>query len=394
MSNNQILTKPMIEKTNGASKTAVSKLNGQQWLTLIHEMGPRFAEREIQHDQDDSFVTQNYAELKSFGLFAALVPEELGGGNLSYSEMANILRVLAHYSPATALAHSMHQHLVSANVWKYKGGKGAADMLRKVAAQQPILISTGAKDWLSSNGYMEKVDGGYQFSGYKYFASQSAIGDLAVTSAPYQDPEAGWQVLHFAVPMKSEGVSLIENWQTLGMRGTGSHTIKFDQVFIPEGDIALRRPQSDYHPVWNTVLTVAMPLIMAVYVGIAQKAAQIALDRAKGQQSPKPYLAASLAAMNNDLKTAEILWQDMVNMTNNFDFEAIDQNGHEVLTRKTVVANACIRVVTQAMDIVGGQSFYRSQGIEKLFRDVQAAKHHPLAEKEQLEFSGRFLLEQ
>ncbi|MEM7112788.1 MAG: acyl-CoA dehydrogenase family protein [Chloroflexota bacterium] len=393
MSNEHVLVKPIIS-TNGRTDSVadIAPLSGDQWLTLIHELGAKFAEREIEHDRDDSFVSQNYAYLKAFGLFGAFVPRELGGGGLSFAEMANLLRTIAHYSPATALASSMHQHLVGVNVWKYKNGKGAADMLKNVAIKQPILISTGAKDWLESNGSMEKVDGGYLVSGYKYFASQSAIGNIAVTSAPYEDPEAGWQVLHFTVPMDAEGVSVIENWQTLGMRGTGSHTIKFDKVFVPEAKIALRRPRGEYAPVWNAVLTVAMPLIMSVYVGIAEKAAELAIERVKTQAEQRPYVAAAVAEMNNVLKTAVIVWEDMLRLNNNFGFAPIDQNGHEILTRKTIVANACVNVVAKAMEIIGGQGFYRSHGIEKLFRDVQAAKYHPLAEKEQLEFSGEFLL--
>ena len=359
----------------------------------IHELGPLFAERDVEHDRTDTFVSQNYAVLKALNLFSASVPEELGGLGLRHDEVAHLLRVLAQYSSSTALAHSMHQHLVAANVWKYKKGKGGEPILRKVVGEQPILISTGAKDWIESNGTVEKVDGGYLVSAHKYFASQSAIGDIAVTSAPYEDPEEGWQVLHFGVPMSSEGVSLIENWQAMGMRGTGSHTIVFDHVFVPESAIALRRPRDEYHPIWNIVLTVAMPLIMSVYVGIAQKAAEIAIAQAKKWNEPKPYLASALGKMNNQLVTAVTVWEDMLRIANNYDFEPTDENGRKILERKTIVANATIDVVSQAMDIVGGSGYYRSYGLEKLFRDVQAAKHHPMSEQEQILATGEFLLQ-
>ena len=82
----------------------------------------------------------------------------------------------------------------------------------------------------------------------------------------------------------------------------------------------------------------------------------------------------------------------MLRLANNYDFAPVDQLGHEMLTRKSIVAKACIDVVSQAMELVGGQSYYRSYGLEKLFRDVQAAQHHPLPEKEQVHFSGEFLL--
>ncbi|RIK67582.1 hypothetical protein DCC62_24720 [candidate division KSB1 bacterium] len=197
--------------------------------------------------------------------------------------------------------------------------------------------------------------------------------------------------MHFPVSFKSEGVKVLNNWSALGMRGTGSHSVKLEGVFVPESAITVRRPQGKFHPVWNVVLTVAMPLIMSVYVGIAQRASRIAINFAKEKNS-KSYTPALVGAMHNELTTAELNLEDMVRITNNFDFKPVDQNGHDILTRKTNTANACIGVVTRAMEIVGGQGFYRSFGLERLFRDVQAAKYHPQQEKDQLQFTGEYIL--
>ena len=89
--------------------------------------------------------------------------------------------------------------LTAAGVWKYRHGQGGAEMLRGVAARQTILVSTGARDRPESNGEMTRSDGGFLVKASKSFASQAAAGDVVVTSAPYQNPEAGWEVLHFAV---------------------------------------------------------------------------------------------------------------------------------------------------------------------------------------------------
>jgi alkylation response protein AidB-like acyl-CoA dehydrogenase len=176
------------------------------------------------------------------------------------------------------------------------------------------------------------------------------------------------------------------------MRGTASHTVKLENVFVPDGAIVLRRPRGVYHPVWNVVLTVAMPLIMSVYVGIAQKAAKLSIGHVRRKKNAKPHVAYLIGEMNNDLVAAEIQLNDMLRIANNYDFEAIDQNGHDILTRKTNVANGAIRVVTKAMETVGGEGFYRSFGLERLFRDVQGARYHPLPESDQIRFSGEYLL--
>lgn len=376
---------PIRQSVNGRSN---------RWVEFITQMADQFSACEQESDQSDAFVTANYALLKEHGFFATLVPAEFGGGGATFDEMSDILRVLAQVSSSTALALSMHQHLVAANVFKHKKGQDVGRFLQNVADQQPVLISTGARDWLESNGTMTPTEGGYLFSAVKQFASQSADGGIAVTSAPYEDENGDWHVLHFAVPLVSEGVSLIENWEALGMRGTGSHAIKFENVFVPDKAIALSRPRGAYHGVWNVVLTMAMPLIMSVYVGIAQKAAQIAIDHVRQFATPKPHQVTAVGALNNELSIAEMTLRDMLRINNNFDFTPTDACGHQILTRKSIIADSVIKVVNQAMDIVGGQAFYRSHPLEKHLRDVQGARYHPIYEADQHLFSGNYLLRQ
>jgi alkylation response protein AidB-like acyl-CoA dehydrogenase len=361
--------------------------NTSHWIEVAHSLGEEFAGRAEAHDEGDAFVSGNYAALKERRVFSAAVPEELGGGGASHREVADMLRILAQYCGSTALALSMHQHLIAATIWKYRCGQGGEALLKKVAANQLVLVSTGASDWLESNGSMTKAAGGYLVSARKHFASQSAVGDMLVTSAPFMD-----EVLHFPVPMNAQGVTVLNDWRALGMRGTGSHTVKLENVFVPDAAIALKRPRGAYHPVWNVVLTVAMPLIMSVYVGIAEKAAELSIGHIRRKKNAKPYVPALIGEMSNDLVAAEIQLNDMLRIANNYDFEAIDQNGHDILMRKTNVANAAIRVVTKAMEIVGGEGFYRGFGLERLFRDVQAARYHPLPESDQVKFSGEYLL--
>ena len=357
--------------------------NASHWIEVAHSLGQKFAGRAEAHDESDGFVSQNYASLKEERVFSAAVPEELGGGGASHREVSDMLRTLARYCGSTALALSMHRHLVAATVWKYRHGQGGDAMLKNVAEKQLVLVSTGAGDWLASNGSASKTDGGYLVSARKHFASQAPVGDMLVTSAPFMD-----EVLHFPVPMNAQGVTVLNDWRALGMRGTGSHTVKLENVFIPDAAIVLRRVRGAYHPVWNVVLTVAMPLIMSVYVGIAQKAAELSIGHTRRKKTAKPQAPSLIGEMNNDLVAAEIQLNDMLRIANNYDFEPIDQNGHDILTRKSNVANASIRVVTKAMEIVGGEGFYRAFGLERLFRDVQAARYHPLPESEQVKFSG------
>ena len=181
---------------------------------LIEELGKGFAARSAGHDGDDSFVAENFTLLRNAGAFSALVPADLGGGGISHRTMCKALRQLARYCGSTALSLSMHQHLVASQTWNHLHGKPGRKLLEKVAEKQLILISTGAGDWLASNGLAEKIEGGFRVNGRKGLGSGSPMGNILMTSAPYLDPVEGWQVLHFPVPFSSDGVRVAEDWKT------------------------------------------------------------------------------------------------------------------------------------------------------------------------------------
>ena len=107
----------------------------------------------------------------------------------------------------------------------------------------------------------------------------------------------GTEVLHFPVPLTAEGVTFKSDWDTLGMRGTGSNTIVLDNVFVPEAAIALRRPQGAWHPAWTVAATVALPLINSVYVGIAEAARDLAQSMGRVEDPHAPYLLGELECL-------------------------------------------------------------------------------------------------
>ena len=118
-------------------------------------------------------------------------------------------------------------------------------------------------------------------SGRKVFASGSPSGDLLMTSGVLDDPESGPTVLHFPLPLSSAGVSILDNWRTLGMRGTGSNDVNIEGVFIPDAAVGLRRPKGKWHYIYHLTVMIAMPLIISAYVGVAEAAREMALTRAR-----------------------------------------------------------------------------------------------------------------
>jgi alkylation response protein AidB-like acyl-CoA dehydrogenase len=70
----------------------------------------------------------------------------------------------------------------------------------------------------------------------------------------------------------------------------------------------------------------------------------------------------------------------------------VDETANGIFIRKTIAARAAIQTVEKAMELVGGSAFYRSVGLERLFRDVQGGLYHPYHEKRQHRFTGRLAL--
>ena len=360
------------------------------WRNVLAELGPAFAARAAAHDADDSFVSKNYQELKEHRVFSAGVPAELGGGDMDVAQLGAMLRELAHYCSSTALALSMHTHLVAAAAWRWRNESAPVEgLLKRVAAEEIVLVSSGASDWLDSSGKLVKVEGGYKMTGRKIFASGSPEGTLLVTSSVYDDPAEGPVVLHFPLPLNADGVKVLDNWRSMGMRATGSNDVVIEDAFIPDAAIGVRRPKGKWGPAFDLVALVALPLIYSVYVGIAEAARDLALTKAASKREMADTQFA-VGEMENELRAARIALESALQLS--VTASPSLETSNEILIRRTLAGQAAIRTVEKAMEVAGGGAMFRAGALERLWRDVQGARYHPLQEKRQLSFTGRATL--
>ena len=368
----------------------IEKPMAKDWNKKAEEIAAAIAGHAAKHDADDSFVAEGFIALEDAGFFNALVPEELGGGGASVGEIADALRILGAACSSTALAASMHSHIVAVAAWRWKNQGAPTDgLLKRIAAEKLKLVSSGGSDWLKSAGTMEKVEGGYKLTARKAFASGSTVGNLLMTSAVYEDPADGPTVLHFAAPLKGEGVSIAPTWQTMGMRGTGSDDVVFDGAFIPDAAIAGKRPQGQWHMLFHIISMIAFALIYSAYLGVAEGARNRALELAK-KRPQDPTLAQIVGEMENRLLAARLAHKRMVELAETGT--PGPETTSEAMQLRTLAGQAAIDTVAKAMEVAGGAAFYRKTGLERAFRDVQAARFHPLQEKPQLDLTGRVAL--
>lgn len=361
--------------TNGWSASAVAAVDADAHVR--------------EHDADGSLAIETLTRARSLGLSTALVPAEFGGGGATHAEMGGVLREIAHSDAAAAVTLSMHSHLVAFHLWRQRHGQDASAMFAKVV-DGAWLVSTGASDWVSSNGTARRVDGGYRVSATKAPASGCELGDLLVTSIRWEEPGTDARVLHCVVPFSAEGVRVERTWDTLGLRGTGSHTVVLDDVFVPEAAVSLIRPADEWHPVWNIVVGAALPLVLAAYNGIADAAVDAALEMVADRSDPS---AQNLAG---EMVTAHLLGCDSVDAmfaaSDNLNFANTDAHSAAVFARKCTAAAAFVDTVQKAMELVGGRSYFRGNPFEQMVRDVLGAQYHPLPRARQARFTGRVAL--
>jgi len=360
------------------------------WVAVAQELAPAFAARAAQHDADDTFVSDSFADLRRRRVFSAAVPSELGGGGASLAEMCEVLRTLAHACSSTALALSMHTHQVLIPAWRWRRERAPVDgLLRRLAADELILATSGGSDWLAGSGRAERVEGGYRVTARKIFASGSPAADLFSTMAVYEDPVDGPTVLHFVIPLDAPGVKVHDNWRTLGMRATGSNDVTLDGVFVPDAAIGVRRPSGRWSHAWHVVAATAVPIVYSVYLGVAEAARETAVREA-GRRREDPAVQELVGAMDTELTAARLAWRSMVEAANHGGVGPEVTN--EVMIGRTLVGQAALRTAEAAMEVAGGAAFFRSAGLERLFRDVQGARYHALRGPAQRRYAGRLAL--
>jgi alkylation response protein AidB-like acyl-CoA dehydrogenase len=366
--------------------------NATDWLAVASDLAADFATRAADHDANDTFVAENYAKLREAKLFSAPVPAELGGGGATFAQNCAVIRTIARGCGSTALAYSMHSHLLQALIWRHRHGAvpPAEPLLRRVAKEQLVLVSTGGSDWLDGSGTLTKENGGYTFKARKIFGSGSPSGDLLLTTGVYDDPEKGPTVLHFGVDMHNPGVKGLDDWRGMGMRAPGSTDITIEGATVPEAARIVPRPKGKWHQFFNVVSPLIFPLVAAAYVGVAEAAGESAVAQAAKRRDDQ-IVQSLIGEMDTELLVAQAALDDMVALAST-DYTPDVANADLTFKRKTIISRAVVRAGYLAMETAGGGSFFRALGLERCIRDIQGVRFHPFHERRQYQFSGRIAL--
>ena len=123
------------------------------------------------------------------------------------------------------------------------------------------------------------------------------------TMFAYDDPERGPRVLNMAVPVAVDGVTVLDNWDTLGMRGTASNDVVLEDVFVPDERVLANRPYGVVDPPLQVILSIAFPIISAVYLGVAEARLATTCSRCCGSRTRRPTVQRQVGLMEHRLRS-------------------------------------------------------------------------------------------
>jgi alkylation response protein AidB-like acyl-CoA dehydrogenase len=355
------------------------------------EMLEQFRARAPELDRTNTYFAEDLDDLRSIGYLAAVVPEELGGWGLDLAQFAASQRRLARYAPATALATTMHSYWVGLATELEKWGDTSLRWVLEAAVAGEVFAAGHAESGndipvLLSTCEAERVEGGYRLTGRKQFGSNGPAWTWLGAHALDADAPGGPQVVHAFVERTSPGVTVVETWDTLGMRPTQSHDTVLDGVFVPDERIGRVVPAGDATDLF--VIGMAMwPLSLfgAVYLGIADRALELAVDSAttktsiaidRGAYAYNPMVQHQVAEMYLRLEAASATVDRFV-----ADWVAGVDHGEawvpKIYATKWTAVEAAKRVVDLALDVSGGAGMFKRNELERLYRDVRCGGFHP-----------------
>ncbi|MGG1632053.1 acyl-CoA dehydrogenase family protein [Rossellomorea sp. NRS-1567] len=356
-------------------------------VDLAGELADAFSERGEAYDREDEFPYDNFKDLKKKGYGTLSLPKEYGGEEISLYELVMIQERLATGDAATALSIGWHlgglMELTENRTWD----EGVFNGLCEEIVANSALINRAASEPATGSptrgGLPEtkavKTEEGWSLTGRKSFTSMARVLDYSLVSATIGDTE---EKGFFLVNHDLEGVSIEETWDTISMKGTGSDDLVLTDVHLPSSALVERdsvnpRGKNDLPKAW-------LLHIPACYIGVAIAARNYAIQFAKdyspnslpGPIKDVPEVQRKIGEIELELfKARQILYSVADKWVR--EPEKRKDMASELASVKHVVTNSAFHIVDTAMRIVGAKSLFRSNPMQRYYRDVRAGLHNP-----------------
>lgn len=325
-------------------------------------------------------------DIASSGILALTVPRVAGGAGANVEQAVDVLRRLGRADPSAALILSMHfiQHLIIDRTpgWpKHLAGKLTDDALAgkgwiNALRVEPELGSPSRGGLPQTIARRDKD--GWRLTGHKIYSTGSTVLDWYLVWARTDEDDV--RVGAFLVQAGLPGTKIVETWDHLGLRASGSHDVLFEDVRIPHDHaIDLRHPEDWRRP--EPVAGSLYPLLIGViYDGVAQAARNWLVQFLK-IRSPSSLGAplSTLSRVQEAVGDIEIKLATNDRLIRGFAQEFDARRTADPLAAgsvKLAVTGNAIAVVEQALLLTGNHGLSRRNPLERHHRDVLCGRVH------------------
>ena len=395
---------------------------GKKMVELAEKHSSDFAITAVEHDRNGTFPVENVAAMKKSGFAAAAVPEKLGGmgvtsihdcvvamNRLGRGEASTPLAFTMHLSRTLSTARALRLAIASGNQARQKRSK---DILKKIGAGELFITVANSErgaDVRTSKTLATKTKGGWLFNGTKTFATGSPAADALAIRARYVN-EAGEDRMGATIAsIDRPGVEIMNNWDGMGMRASGSHDVVFTDYFVSDDEFDDTGKYGEFNAPFLALGTNSSMGLSSIFLGIAESAHQIAITAIKEREdgSNYPMNQVTIAENEIDLAAARGILSRGAQYYDEFYQTGVDAPTGEVdntpetafkmmkngaCTKKFVMETSA-NIVDRAMTLYGGGSYVANSTMAKLYRDVRAGQFmQPWARNQAIELIGKVAL--
>ena len=371
----------------------------RHWVAVADSLGrEKFAERASAIDREARFPFENYRDLRDSGLLALTVPREHGGIGADSLTYAVVLSRIAKGCASTGLTFNMHCAIVDfllqiagpEQQQRYFG-----EVVRNGAVFASITSEPGSsfRDKLAIRTSIRREDGRYRLNGTKHFCSLSTGATYYFTWSLLDGAEDITDgLLNVLIRADQPGVEIVHDWDTLGMRGTVSNSIRFHDVEILPEDVVgepgaiLGKDMS----IWSLGYT-------GVYFGIAEAAYEFCVEYVKRSKfrgmsetlAFDPRIQRQVGEMATLLESARRAVERLGMLRGNASKTEL---AFILNQAKYLATEAAKEIAERAVRLTGGRGLLRSLPLERHFRDALAGVVMPPANDRCLETVGKIAL--
>ena len=395
---------------------------GRVVVAAAEKLIPTFVERAPAADAANELCRPNFDDLRTSGLAAAFVPEELGGLGLeSIHDWIVAIATLARGDASTAIAITMQHGASRGMTAAYQAAKaelGAdhqtthnlAQPLRALVSGEMVVCATATEVGTDNLHPMTEAvrDGdGWRINGRKIFVTMSPIATHIATVIRIRDDE-GDTLAGVLLPMDSPGVEPQDDWDALGMRSSGSQSVVFNDVRVPLHAPRRFAPWGQWGVVNLESRATANTVLLGAFLGIAEAAHDLAVETLQSRSrvgqpvSERPGVQHVAGEMTLELAQCRAVLGTLgvemdAYLERHRDSPASFEEAHHLMRdyqlAKWTVNRGAIGVVSKAMDLLSGSGYTNTHPLARLYRDVRAGPFmQPFGATELREYVGQVTL--